>query len=60
MPLHAVVAREYFGARALGASYSAIFGLSCLGMGLGAWLGGRLFDSLGTYTGLYVLSLTPR
>jgi sugar phosphate permease len=56
MPLYAVVAREYFGARALGASYGAIFGLSCLGMGLGGWLGGRLFDSLGTYTGLYVLS----
>jgi sugar phosphate permease len=56
MPLYAVVAREYFGTQALGASYGAIFGLSCLGMGLGAWLGGRLFDSLGTYTGLYVLS----
>jgi MFS family permease len=56
MPLYAVVIREYFGARALGASYGAIFGLSCLGMGLGAWLGGRLFDSLGTYTGLYILS----
>jgi predicted MFS family arabinose efflux permease len=56
MPLYAVVAREYFGARALGASYGAIFGLSCLGMGLGGWLGGRLFDSLGTYNGLYMLS----
>jgi predicted MFS family arabinose efflux permease len=56
MPLYAVVAREYFGARALGASYGAIFGLSCLGMGLGGWLGGRLFDTLGTYNSLYVLS----
>jgi uncharacterized membrane protein YeaQ/YmgE (transglycosylase-associated protein family) len=25
-------------------------------MGLGGWLGGRLFDSLGTYNSLYVLS----
>ena len=56
MPLYAVIAREYFGSRTLGASYGAIFGLSCLGMGLGAWLGGRLFDSLGTYTVLYLLS----
>jgi sugar phosphate permease len=56
MPLYAVVARDYFGSRALGASYGAIFGLSCLGMGLGAWLGGRLFDSFGTYATLYVLS----
>jgi sugar phosphate permease len=56
MPLYAVVAREYSGARTLGASYGAIFGLSCLGMGLGGWLGGLLFDSLGTYNSLYVLS----
>ncbi len=56
MPLYAVVAREYFGARALGASYGAIFGLSCLGMGLDGWLGGLLFDSLGTYNSLYVLN----
>lgn len=51
-----MVAWEYFGARALGASYGAIFGLSCLGMGLGGWLGGLLFDSLGTYNSLYMLS----
>ncbi|ETX00660.1 MAG: hypothetical protein ETSY1_10370 [Candidatus Entotheonella factor] len=56
MPLYAVVAREYFGSHALGASYGAIFGLSCLGMGLGGWLGGILFDNLGTYNSLYVLS----
>lgn len=56
MPLYPVVTREYFGARAMGASYGAIFLLSCFGMGLGAWAGGRIFDSTGTYQGMYLLS----
>lgn len=56
MPLYAVVAREYFGAAAMGASYGAIFFLSCVGMGLGAWFGGRIFDATGAYQLLYVFS----
>jgi hypothetical protein len=56
MPLYPVVTREYFGAQAMGASYGAIFLLSCVGRGRGAWLDGRIFDSTGAYTGLYVLS----
>jgi MFS family permease len=53
MPLYAVVIREYFGARAMGASYGAVFLLSCFGMGMGAWLGGLLFDGVGTYEPMY-------
>jgi hypothetical protein len=30
MPLHAVVISEHFGARVMGASYGAVFQLSCL------------------------------
>jgi MFS family permease len=56
MPLYALITRDFFGARALGASYGAIFFLSCLGMGLGAWVGGRLFDSFGTYQMMYLVS----
>jgi MFS family permease len=56
MPLYAVVTREFFGDRAMGSSYGAIFLLSCFGMGLGAWLGGRIFDSMGTYQVMYALS----
>jgi MFS family permease len=56
MPLYALVTRDFFGARALGASYGAIFFLSCLGMGLGAWVGGRFFDSFGTYQRMYLMS----
>src|SRR5262249_36705106 len=56
MPLYAILTREFFGVRAMGASYGAIFFLSCIGMGLGAWFGGRFFDSLGTYNLMYTLS----
>jgi predicted MFS family arabinose efflux permease len=56
MPLYAVVAREFFGERAMGASYGGIFFISCIGMGLGAWIGGQVFDRTGTYQMMYVLS----
>lgn len=56
MPLYAVVSRDLFGDRAMGASYGGIFFLSCIGMGLGAWGGGRLFDHTGTYETMYILS----
>jgi MFS family permease len=56
MPLYAVVTRDVFGERAMGASYGGIFFLSCIGMGLGAWVGGQLFDSTGTYRMMYMLS----
>jgi len=56
MPLYAMVTREFFGARVMGSSYGAIFFLSCIGMGLGAWVGGRFFDSFGTYQLMYLLS----
>lgn len=58
MPLYAMVTREFFGARVMGSSYGAIFFLSCIGMGLGAWFGGRFFDSFGTYNLMYILSFT--
>ncbi len=56
MPLYAVVSRDVFGERAMGASYGGIFLLSSFGMGLGPWIGGQLFDSTGTYRMMYLLS----
>lgn len=56
MPLYAVVIRDFFGEQAMGRSYGTVFFLSCIGMGLGPWLGGWLFDMAGTYTTMYVLS----
>jgi MFS family permease len=54
MPLYAVVAREYFGERILGAAYGSIFFISCIGMGLGSWVGGVIHDSLGSYFWLFL------
>jgi MFS family permease len=56
MPLYAVLTRQYFGDRVMGTMYGAVFGISSVGMGLGAYLGGFFFDLSGTYAGLYVVS----
>jgi predicted MFS family arabinose efflux permease len=54
MPLYALVAREAFGERVMGAAFGGIFFISCLGMGLGAYGGGLIHDLLGSYWGLYL------
>jgi MFS family permease len=53
MPLYAIVTREYFGERIMGTAYGAVFLISTLGMGLGSFGGGWLFDRLGTYVWLF-------
>ena len=37
MPLYPVVTREFFGERAMGTAYGAVFFISCIGMGLGSY-----------------------
>jgi hypothetical protein len=56
MPLYALVAREFFGERVVGTAFGGIFLISCVGMGLGAYGGGFLFDQLGTYWSLHLAS----
>ena len=56
MPLYALVAREFFGERVVGTTFGGIFFISCIGMGLGAYGGGILFDRLGTYWSLHLAS----
>jgi predicted MFS family arabinose efflux permease len=56
MPLYALVARELFGERVVGTTFGGIFFISCIGMGLGAYGGGFLFDRLGTYWSLHLAS----
>ena len=46
MPLYAVLAREYFGQRILGAVFGAAAMVSSLGMALGPALGGWIYDTL--------------
>jgi MFS family permease len=54
MPLYAIVVREYFGARIMGATFGAVAFASTLGMALGPWLGGVVYDSFGSYAWLFV------
>lgn len=56
MPLYALVAREFFGERVVGTAFGGIFFISCIGMGLGAYGGGVLFDRLGSYWSLHLAS----
>jgi MFS family permease len=53
MPLYALVTREYFGEKVMGAAYGGVFLVSTLGMGLGSFAGGWVYDRLGSYAWLY-------
>jgi MFS family permease len=54
MPLYAILIREYFGARIMGTTFGAVSAVSTLGMALGPWAGGFLYDTLGGYFWLYM------
>ena len=56
MPLYAVLAREYFGQRIMGTVFGAAAMVSSLGMALGPSLGGLIFDTLGGYSLMYIVS----
>jgi MFS family permease len=53
MPLYALVTREYFGEKVMGAAYGGVFLISTLGMGIGSFAGGVVYDRLGSYAWLY-------
>jgi MFS family permease len=57
MPLYAVLVREYFGARIMGTMFGAVAMISTIGMAIGPWGGGWLYDAFGGYFWLYVGSL---
>jgi len=56
MPLYAILVREYFGERIMGTAYGAVFLISTLGMALGSWAGGFIYDGFGSYAWLYIAS----
>jgi MFS family permease len=56
MPLYAVLARDYFGPKIMGAVFGAAAMVSSLGMALGPVIGGWIFDTWNAYTGLYIAS----
>jgi MFS family permease len=56
MPLYAILVRDYFGARIMGATFGAVAFASTLGMALGPWAGGWIYDTSGGYGWLFVAS----
>jgi MFS family permease len=54
MPLYAILVREYFGPRIMGSVFGAAALVSTLGMSLGPWVGGTLYDAFGDYFWLYM------
>lgn len=56
MPLYAVLARDYFGQAIMGTVLGAAAMVSSLGMAIGPWIGGFLFDTFGSYAPMYIYS----
>ncbi|HEU5195073.1 MAG TPA: MFS transporter [Methylomirabilota bacterium] len=54
MPLYAILIREYFGARIMGTTMGAVALVSTLGMAMGPWAGGWLYDAFGSYFWLFI------
>ena len=51
MPLYAILVREYFGARIMGTMFGAVNMASTLGMAIGPWAGGWLYDVYAAISG---------
>jgi MFS family permease len=54
MPLYAIVVREYFGERVMGSAFGAVSLAATLGMALGPWIGGYLYDAVGSYAWMFI------
>jgi len=54
MPLYAVLVRDSFGPRIMGTTFGAVSMFASLGMALGPWAGGYVFDTFGSYAWLYI------
>jgi MFS family permease len=54
MPLYAILVREYFGERVMGSAFGAVSLAATLGMALGPWAGGWLYDALGSYGWMFI------
>jgi len=54
MPLYAILVREYFGQRIMGTAFGGVAFVATLGMALGPWIGGAVYDAFGNYVWLFV------
>jgi MFS family permease len=49
MPVYAMLFREYFGTRSIGAILGVFFMIAAVGMGSGGLMGGKMYDLFGSY-----------
>ena len=54
MPSYALIIREYFPAAEAGARVAAVVTATLLGMALGGWMSGAIYDLTGNYTGAFL------
>ena len=57
MPLYAILVRENFPIKIMGSVFGVVAMVSTLGMAIGPWAGGWLFDTVGGYTWMYIASV---
>lgn len=57
VPLTSGIVAQIFGVRSLSTLYGIVFLSHQLGAFLGAWLGGRIFDFTGSYTGVWIIAM---
>jgi len=54
VPSYAIIVREYFPPAQAGARVGAVIMCTMLGMALGGWMSGRIFDMTGSYQAAFV------
>jgi len=54
VPSYAIIVREHFPAAEAGARVGAVLMATMLGMALGGWMSGRVFDLTGSYQAAFV------
>ena len=58
MPVYAMLFREYFGTRSIGAILGVFFMIAALGMGSGGMMGGVMYNMFGSYFVPFMTSST--
>ena len=54
IPMYAVTVREYFSPHEAGARVGIVIGATLLGMALGGWMSGAIFDLTGSYRATFI------
>jgi MFS family permease len=57
VPSYAIIVREYFAAKEAGTRVGTVLMASLLGMALGGWMSGYIFDATGSYQAAFVNGL---